>query len=86
MQAIEHHIFNWYNSITYAYIMQNVAVLFSGSFLESSCKLFFQSVGSSRIHHFDISRISFRDVKDEGKIKIHCNPHRLHSEFYFSQN
>jgi len=64
--------------------MQNTAVLFPGSFLESSYKvLFSQFVNSSR-YHFDISRISVRDVKDEGRRKIHCNPHRLHSEFYFT--
>lgn len=85
MQAIEHHIFNWYNCITYAYLMQNTTVLFPGSFLKSSYKVIFsQFVNSSRIHHFDLSRISVRDLKDEGKRKIHCNPHRLHSEFYFS--
>jgi len=65
--------------------MQNAVVLFPGSFLESSYKLIFsQFVDSSRIHHFDVSSISVRGVKDEGKKKIHCNPHRLHSEFYFS--
>jgi len=68
MQAIERHIFNWYNCITYAYIMQNAAVLFPGSFLESSYKMIFsQFVDSSRIHHFYISRICVRDVKDEDK-------------------